>query len=189
MPSIKWIDYAGALGSLVSGFARFYTGLCVLGGKIGLGLLVLTGEMLALQTHLQPWVPVQLLRNTHALAGLILILAMVFQMSRFIAWVWLRYLKPLLPGAVGRTAIQPRKFSKVGMLDASFWAVSLLMVLSGLERFVRLEFEVAFLPLFPALWWPLHSTLRLFWYALFLLFFVIYGKIWTKRALYYLRSP
>ena len=72
MPSTKLIDLAGAVLGFFRGLGRFYLGLCVLGAKIGLGVLVLTGEMLAMQASLQPWIPVQLLRQTHALAGLIL---------------------------------------------------------------------------------------------------------------------
>lgn len=184
MPSIKQIDAGGALWGFVKGLGRLYTGLCVLGAKIGLGVLVLTAEMLALQATLQPWIPVQLLRQTHVLAGLILMLSMPGQLLRLASWLW-----PLKnPGTLRRKSPWWR-LSVGGFLDSAFWGVTLLMVLTGLERFARLEYDSAFLPLLSAVWWPLHSTLRLFWYALFLLFFVNYGKIWTNRALNYLRSP
>ncbi|MEE8434623.1 MAG: hypothetical protein V3S64_07535 [bacterium] len=180
---------AGTMLGFCRGLGRLYTGLCVLGAKIGLVVLVLTGEMLALQAYLQPWIPVQLLRQTHALAGLILMLSMPGQLLRFASWIWFWPLKKPGPDPVGIATSHQRGFSLQGMLDAAFWSITLLMVLTGLERFARLEYDSAFLPLFPVVWWPLHSTLRLYWYALFLLFFVNYGKIWTKRALNYLRSP
>lgn len=187
MPSINLIDLAGAALALGRSFGRFYTGLCALGAKIGLGALVLTGEMLALQASLQPWIPVQFLRQFHALAGLILVLSMPAQLFRFASWLW--PLKKPAPRRLVEGEGPRRVFSPWGLLDAVFWSITLLMVLTGLERFARLEYDSAFLPFYPALWWPLHSTLRLFWYALFLIFFVNYGKIWTKRALDYLRSP
>ena len=189
MPSTKLIDLAGAVLGFFRGLGRFYLGLCVLGAKIGLGVLVLTGEMLAMQASLQPWIPVQLLRQTHALAGLILVLSLCGQLLRFASWIWFWPRKKPVPHSVDGATSEHRGFSIRGMLDAAFWLVTLLMVLTGVERFARLEYDSAFLPLLPAVWWPLHSTLRLFWYALFLIFFVNYGKIWTKRALNYLRSP
>ena len=189
MPSIKWVDLAGGVLGFFGGLGRLYAALCVLGTKIGLGVLVLTGEMLALQIYLQPWIPVQLLRQTHALAGLILMLSLPLQLLRFVSWISFWPPKKPQPDPVGGATSPQWGFSVRGILDAAFWLITLLMVLSGLERFVRLEYDSAFLPLLPAVWWPLHSTLRLFWYALFLLFFVNYGKIWMKRALHYLRSP
>ena len=187
MPSIKLIDLAGAVPSFFSSLGRLYTGLCVLGAKIGLGVLVLTGEMLALQGALQPWIPVQFLRQTHALAGLILVLSMPAQLLRFASWIW--PLKKPGPNQVDEAESHLGGISLLGLLNAVFWSITLLMALTGLERFARLEYDLAFLPFFPAVWWPLHSTLRLFWYALLLIFFVNYGKIWTKRALNYLRRP
>ncbi len=189
MPSIKWIEFAGTVLGFIRGLGRLYTGLCALGVKIGLGVLVLTGEMLTLQATLQPWIPVQLLRQTHALAGLVLMLSLAGRLLRFASWLWFLPRKTRPSDAVAGATGHRRKFSVLGLLDSAFWAMTLLMVLTGLERFARLEYDAAFLPLFPAVWWPLHATLRLFWYALFLIFFVNYGKIWTKRALDYLRSP
>ena len=180
---------AGAVLGFFRGLGRLYTGFCLLGAKIGLGALVLTGEMLALQAYLPPWIPIQLLRQTHALAGLILMLSLPWQLLRFASWIRFWPLKKPGLDLGGGAASHHRGFSVPAMLSAAFWLISLLMVLTGLERFARLEYDSSFFPLLPAVWWPLHSTLRLFWYALFLLFFVNYGKIWMKRALNYLRSP
>ena len=133
MPSTKLIDLAGAVLGFFRGLGRFYLGLCVLGAKIGLGVLVLTGEMLAMQASLQPWIPVQLLRQTHALAGLILVLSLCGQLLRFASWIWFWPRKKTVPHSVGGATSEHRGFSIRGMLDAAFWLVTLLMVLTGVN--------------------------------------------------------
>ena len=74
-------------------------------------------------------------------------------------------------------------------LRGAFWIIVAVMIASGVERYLRLEIGTGFMPFSPIVWWPLHSALRPFLYALLLLILVNHGKVLTKRALDYLRSP
>lgn len=189
MPSINWTETRSVLLVILAGVERYYARLCILLAQFGFVLVVLSGELLAVQAFLTPWLPIHWLRQFHMLAGLLVLLILLTRVVFCLHWLFrkivLRQSRPASPPPSGT----PTGGRLLNLLESVFWIVTALMIFSGLQRYAGIEHGVSLPPTSSSLWWPLHGTLRPLFYAFLLLIFVNHGKIFVKRALNYLRSP
>jgi hypothetical protein len=153
-------------------------------------LLVLTGEAIRWVDYRDTLISAPMLRAVHAVAGFALASALLLRIAEAlrvrVAAVLARRGVPWLRAAfqgAGRPA--PAR-----LLDAGWWLVVGLLVLSGLERYAQLRHGTSVLPLLsPAAWWALHRPLLPYLYAILLINVTVRGRMAARRALSYLYTP
>jgi hypothetical protein len=153
-------------------------------------LLIVTGEAIRWVDYRDTLISAPMLRAVHALGGFALTAALLLR----IGGVALGGVDALLRrhGVRGRAATfqWQGRLTPAGLLDAAWWLVLGLLVLSGLERFEQLRHGISVLPvLSPAAWWALHRPLLPYLYAILLLNGLIRGRMALRRALSYLYTP
>lgn len=148
-------------------------------------VLIGTGESIRWVEYRDTLVSTAVLRGVHAMAGFTLAAALLLRFGTLVLGLaerLLRYRRLAPPGG--------RWLTPVHLLDAAWWVVLGLLVLSGLERYGQLLHGVSLLPgLDPAAWWALHPALVPYLYAILLLNALVRGRMAAKRALVYLHTP
>lgn len=153
-------------------------------------VLIVTGETIRWVDYRDTLISAPMLRATHALAGFALVAALLMRIGTALLGLAERALRGRL--RVGRGTASPwwARLPLLRLLDAAWWVVVGLLVLSGLERYGQLMHGVSLLPgLDPAAWWALHRPLVPYLYAILLLNGLFRGRMAMKRALSYLYTP
>ncbi|HKI99661.1 MAG TPA: hypothetical protein VKB51_14395 [bacterium] len=155
-----------------------------------LALLVVTGEAIRWVDYRDTLVSAPMLRAVHALAGFALCAALLMRIGEALLRAAEAVVRERrLPWRMMTRHVRER-LTALHLLDAAWWIVVGLLVLSGLERYTQLRHGVSVLPvLSPAAWWALHRPLLPYLYAILLLNAFIRGRMAIKRALSYLYTP
>lgn len=156
-----------------------------------LALLIVSGETIRWVDYRDTLISAPTLRATHALAGFILAIALLFRIADVVLRATERWVARRQGVLSAATAFhwQDRLRGAV-LLDAAWWLVVGLLVLSGLERYMQLRHGTSVLPgLAPAAWWAAHRPLVPYLYAILLINGLIRGKLAIKQVLSYLYTP
>lgn len=159
-------------------------------GTLALATLIGTGEWLTIAQGGEGLISIPALRGLHAMAGLLLVGVAVHRVGGGFARLFVSALhhrgRLPVPWPLLRTRCASGRWWLLGL----FFGVLLLLVLSGLERYVQVRFGHGLLPgSSPFLWTALHRALPLYLYALLLLIVLTWGKMAGRRLLDYLYTP
>lgn len=159
-------------------------------GYLGLAVLIVTGEAIRWVDYRDTLISAPLLRATHALGGFLLLASLLVRVGDPLVQGVVRRLRAVRDGT-RRPAFNRQAPDWVGRsLDAAWWGVVGLLVLSGLERYAQLRHGVSLLPwLPPTAWWAMHRPLLPYLYAILLSNVLIRGRILVRQALHYLYTP
>jgi hypothetical protein len=159
-------------------------------GHAALAVLIASGEATRWVDYRDTLVSAPTLRAVHVLAGFVLAIALGLR----VADAGLRALERRLRRRgvpAGRAALQRQgRPAAAWLMDAAWWLLVGLLVLSGLERYGQLRHGVSVLPVLgPAAWWALHRPLVPYLYAILLINGLIRGRLGVRRVLSYLYTP
>lgn len=135
-------------------------------------------------------VSLPVLRSVHALAGLVLLLAVMGKIGGNVLRALLYIAK--------RRGVHPEAFSLMiqglrsgrGWAGLIFWILVGALLLSGIVCYVQLRHGGTLLPLLaPASWCAMHGPLTPYLYAIMLINLLIRGIVELRRALAYLYAP
>ncbi|MCH9045197.1 MAG: hypothetical protein IIA40_03715 [SAR324 cluster bacterium] len=135
-------------------------------------------------------VSLPVLRSVHALAGLVLLLAVMGKIGGNVLRALLYIAK--------RRGVHPEAFSLMiqglrsgrGWAGLIFWILVGALLLSGIVCYVQLRHGATLLPLLaPATWCVMHGPLTPYLYAILLINLLIRGIVELRRALAYLYAP
>lgn len=189
MPSSSASRIQRWLGLALAPFGDGATHLATAAGHVALALLIVTGETIRWIDYRDTLISAPMMRATHALAGFVLLAALVMRVGHFVL------VRRIRPGRHESSAA-PAAFhpwwrpTAAGSLKAAWWLVVGALALSGLERYVQLRHGMGLLPgLPPTAWWALHRPLLPYLYAILLLNLAIRGRMAARRALSYLYTP
>jgi hypothetical protein len=156
-------------------------------GYVALAVLVLSGEAIRWVDYRDTLISAPLLRAVHVLAGFALLASLLLRLGD----AALRDVQRLRAGRL-RLRLPPAHapVTAAGLLDAAWWLVVGLLLLSGVERYAQLRYGAGLLPGLPsAAWWALHRPLLGYLYAILLLLLAIRGKLIARRVYAYLYRP
>lgn len=157
---------------------------------VALVLLLLTGALLAVNVGAFALLGTADLRAVHAASGLVLAF---LTLARGVAGLY-RTWRTIHESELGPWPVLRdlgRRFSSVeGLLGLWFWLVLVLLLVSGLGRFLLLRYGQVVPPAAqPALWWAMHHAMVPHLYAALALLALVRGKAWYRRTVAYLYSP
>jgi hypothetical protein len=156
-----------------------------------LALLIVSGETIRWVDYRDTLISAPTLRATHALAGFALAVALLLRIADAALRTgerWVARRRGVLPRAPAFH--WQDRLTGAALLDAAWWLVVGLLVLSGLERYAQLRHGTTVLPvLAPAAWWAAHRPLLPYLYAILLINGLIRGRLAIKRVLSYLYTP
>ncbi len=154
-----------------------------------LAVLIVSGETIRWVDYRDTLIAAPTLRAVHALAGFALAIALAvrgvdgaLRGGETLVAQW--RVRGRLP------AFNWQALNAARVLDAAWWLVVALLVLSGLERYAQLRHGTSVLPgLAPSAWWALHRPMLPYLYAFLLINGLVRGRMAIKRALSYLYTP
>jgi len=154
-----------------------------------LAVLIVSGETLRWIDYRDTLISASTLRAVHVLGGFALAIALAVRGGEVLlraagSMAARRRVRLRLP------AFHWQDLTGARLLHGAWWAVVLLFLLSGLERYTQLRHGTSLLPGLPtSLGWALHRPLLPYLYTVLLINALIRGRLSFRRALAYLYTP